>query len=731
MVNKTIIISNRLPVKIVEQDGEYLLSPSEGGLATGLGSVYKKGNNIWVGWPGLEIPEERQEEVSRQLAELNLIPVFLTADEINLYYEGFSNEVLWPVFHYMVTYANFEQVYWDSYQCVNHKFRTVVNAYLEEGDTIWIQDYQLLLLPELIRATKPKVTIGFFQHIPFPSYEIFRIIPWREELLSGMFGADLIGFHTFDDVRHFLNAASRLSLAKVSDNVITYKDRQVVVESFPMGIDAARFEQLTDDAVVAEHISSLQETMPGCKLILTIDRLDYSKGILQRLLAYELLLQTYPEYTDKLSLYMIVVPSRDTVPRYKELRDQVDQLVGNINARFRTLSWLPVHYFYRSFPVEFLSALYSTADICLVTPMRDGMNLVSKEYVASRADNTGVLILSEMAGASKELNDALIVNPNNIGEVMRAIVQAINMPVEEQKMRMSGMRDIVKKFNIHHWVRNFMDKLTEVKQMQESLLTKYAVKAVREQIRLDYEKAGDRYIFLDYDGTLVGFQGDIDKASPDEEIYTILRQLSTDPANKVVIVSGRRHETLEEWFGHLQLDLIAEHGAWQKHYGQGWNSLPLLTDRWKQEVRTVLDTYTDRTPGSFTEDKSYSLVWHYRKTEEGLGELRANEIFNHLKSAVTDKGLQMMPGNKVIEFKNIEVNKGKATLAWLYGSHPDFIIAFGDDHTDEDIFKALDPKAYTIKVGSNISAARYYLRNFEEVREFLKMLAETTRNSSE
>jgi len=546
-----------------------------------------------------------------------------------------------------------------------------------------------------------------------------------------MFGADLIGLHTFDDVRHLLNAASRLSIAKVSDNVITFKDRQIVVESFPMGIDAARFEQLTSDTVVGEHMSSLQETMPEGKLILTIDRLDYSKGILQRLLAYELLLQTHPEYVGKLSLYMIVVPSRDTVPRYKELRDQVDQLVGNINARFRTVSWLPVHYFYRSFPVEFLSALYNTADICLVTPMRDGMNLVSKEYVASRADNTGVLILSEMAGASKELNDALIVNPNNIGEVMRAIVQAINMPVEEQKLRMSGMREMVKKFNIHHWVRNFMDKLTEVKQMQESLLTKYAVKAVREQIGWDYAKAKDRYIFLDYDGTLVGFNGDIDKASPDEELYRILRQLSADPANKIVIVSGRRHETLEEWFGQLQLGLIAEHGAWQKHYGKEWDCLPLLTDRWKQEVKTVLDTYTDRTPGSFTEDKSYSLVWHYRKVEDGLGELRANEIFNHLKIAVTDKGLQMMPGNKVIEFKNIEVNKGKATSAWLYGSHPDFIIAFGDDHTDEDIFKALDPDAYTIKVGSNISAARYYLRNYEEVREFLKMLAETTRNSSE
>jgi trehalose 6-phosphate synthase/phosphatase len=724
MMNKTIIVSNRLPVKIVEENGEYLLSPSEGGLATGLGSVYKKGNNIWIGWPGIEVPEERQQEVTEKLAELNLIPVFLTPDEINLYYEGFSNEVLWPVFHYMVTYANFEQTYWDFYQNVNNKFKDVVTSQLSEGDTVWVHDYQLLLLPELIRASQSHVVIGFFQHIPFPSYEMFRLIPWREELINGMFGADLLGFHTFDDVRHFLSAASRLSAAKVSNNVINYKDRQVVVEAFPMGIDADKFERLTYDSIVAEHVVSLKETMHGSKMILTIDRLDYSKGILQRLQAYELLLSAHPEYIGQLSLYMIVVPSRDTVAQYKELKDQIDQLVGNINARFRTLHWLPVHYFYRSFSVEFLSALYFTADICLVSPIRDGMNLVSKEYVASRADNTGVLILSEMAGASKELNDALIVNPNNIGEVMRAIVTALNMPVTEQKTRMSVMRRTVKKFDIHLWVKNFMDKLDEVKHMQESLLTNYAVKAIREQIRAAYTKAADRYIFLDYDGTLVGFNGDIDKASPDEELYSILQKLAADPANKVVIVSGRRHETLEEWFGHLKLGLIAEHGAWQKHDQQGWKSLPLLTDKWKQEIKAVLDIYTDRTPGSFTEDKSYSLVWHYRKAEEGLGELRANEIMNHLMATVAGHGLQMMPGNKVIEFKNVEVNKGKATLAWLYGHQPDFILALGDDHTDEDIFKALKPEDYTIKVGSNISAARYYLRNFVEVREFLKTLSE-------
>lgn len=725
MKNKTIIVSNRLPVKIVEVDGAYELSPSEGGLATGLGSIYKKGENVWIGWPGLDVPADRQDEVRKQLEELNLIPVFLTTEEINLYYEGFSNEVLWPVFHYMVTYAHYELDYWMFYQRVNQKFAAVVIDNVREGDTIWVHDYQLLLLPAMIREKEAHVTIGFFQHIPFPSYEIFRLIPWREEIINGMFGADLIGFHTFDDVRHFLSAASKIVLSKFADNVINFNDRQIVVESFPMGIDDEKYASLVSKTEVQENIKALKESFIDQKIILSIDRLDYSKGILQRLQAFELLLQNYPEYIERIDLYMIVVPSRDTVPQYKELREQIDQLVGNINARFRTLNWAPIHYFYRSFPIETLSALYNTADVCLVTPMRDGMNLVSKEYVASRSNNDGVLILSEMAGASKELNDALIVNPNNIVEIMHTIVKAICMPEWEQGNRMRSMRSVVKKFNIHLWVKNFMEKLKEVKEMQAALLTKYASSTIKEQIGRKYAESIDRYLFLDYDGTLVGFNSDIDKASPDEELYEILEGLTSDDLNRVVMISGRKHETLQEWFGHLKVDMIAEHGAWQKHYGEEWKSLPLLTDKWKHDVRSVLETYTDRTPGSFIEDKSYSLVWHYRKVEEGLGDLRAHEIISHLKVTVANKGLQLMPGNKVLEFKNIEVNKGKAAQFWLHGKNPDFILALGDDHTDEDIFKALPDEAYTIKVGGNISAANYYLRNPTDVRSLLKILTAT------
>ncbi|WP_411273414.1 bifunctional alpha,alpha-trehalose-phosphate synthase (UDP-forming)/trehalose-phosphatase [Daejeonella sp.] len=721
-MGKIIIVSNRLPVRLSEQKGEFTFSTSEGGLATGLGSIYQDGNNLWIGWPGTEIKETDQESIRQKLGEKSLIPVFLSKEEISEFYEGFSNEVLWPIFHYYAsTYMTFKDSNWDYYRRVNQKFCSAIMEVAEPGDTIWIHDYQLLLLPSLIRARHSDISIGFFLHIPFPSFEIFRLIPWRAELIEGLLGADLIGFHTFDDASHFVQAATRLLPVNSLSNTITIDDRTVAIESFPMGIDFNKYVSLTTSKSVQKQVEQLKDIFQNRRIILSIDRLDYSKGILQRIQAYELLLELYPQYTEKVAMHMIVVPSRDTVKEYKELKDIIDKRVGHINARYRTISWNPINYYYRSFPIETLSALYSYADVCLVTPIRDGMNLVSKEYVASRSQDTGVLILSEMAGASKELTDALIVNPSNIKSMTDAMVQALNMSVEEQKQRMKPMRQIVSKFNINHWVRIFMERLNEVKQLQLSMSTRHISDVTKLAIKKIYDKTSKRIIFLDYDGTLVGFQGDINAAIPDEELYQILEELWSDPANLVVVVSGRNYQKLEEWFGHTNLSLIAEHGAWQKHEGR-WESIPGLTDHWKQDIYSVLETYVDRTPGAFIEEKNYSLVWHYRKVEKRLGELRTNELVNNLRYLINDKGLQLLSGNKVLEIKNVEINKGKAALSMLQHNDFDFIMALGDDHTDEDVFKALPQNALTVKVGNNVSAARFYLRNYKEARGLLKAL---------
>jgi trehalose 6-phosphate synthase/phosphatase len=726
-MSKTIIVSNRLPVKITKNDGGYELSPSEGGLATGLGSIYKQNANIWIGWPGLEITDEKaQEKVTRQLAKLSLLPVFLSQEEINQYYEGFSNDVLWPVFHYYAsTYANYKQSNWDYYKKVNEKFKEAVLRIAKPGDTIWIHDYQLLLLPSLIRNEQPELSIGFFLHIPFPSYEMFRLIPWRAELMEGILGADLIGFHTFDDVRHFLNAATRILPVTSSANIITNGDHSIVVESFPMGIDEKKYASLPNDPEVIKNIELIKDSFKNTKLIISIDRLDYSKGILQRLQALEYLLQQHPEYLEQITFYMIVVPSRDTVPQYAQLHDQIDKKVGSINALYRTMEWTPIHYYYRSFPIEMLSALYYSADVCLITPMRDGMNLVSKEYVASRVNDDGVLILSEMAGASKELIDALIVNPNNTVEIADNIIKAINMPLEEQQRRMKQMRQMVIKFNVSHWVKIFLDKLKEVKQLQRSMQTRYVGFSTEQSIINRYAKTQKRILFLDYDGTLVDFKSNIELATPDKELYNILDQLTEDPANHVVLISGRKHENLEEWFDNRNIDLIAEHGSWFKKKNTSWHKLPGLSSQWKQDIYPILETYVDRTPGTFIEEKTYSLVWHYRKAQKGLGELRAGELMNNLKYLANDKGLQLLPGDKVVEVKNIEINKGKAALMLIDNDDYDFILALGDDYSDEDIFRALPDSSVTIKIGDSLSAAKFYLRTPTEARRLLKNLIES------
>ncbi|HEY8784273.1 MAG TPA: bifunctional alpha,alpha-trehalose-phosphate synthase (UDP-forming)/trehalose-phosphatase [Mucilaginibacter sp.] len=726
-MSKTIIVSNRLPVKVSKNEDEYTLSPSEGGLATGLGSIYKSENNTWIGWPGLEITgREDRDTVTAMLDKENLQPVFLSQEEINEYYEGFCNDVLWPVFHYYAsTYAYYKKSNWNYYKAVNEKFKEAILKAAKPGDTIWIHDYQLLLVPALVRAVMPDVSIGFFQHIPFPSYEMFRLIPWRSELLAGMLGADLIGFHTFDDVKHFLNAASRLLPVTASANVITHEERSVVIESFPMGIDEKKYASLPLKHKVQKQAELIKSTFKDCKLIISIDRLDYSKGILQRLQAFELLLQNHPEYKGTIALYMIVVPSRDSVSQYAQLRDEIDKRVGNINSIYRSIEWSPINYYYRSIPIEMLSALYSIADVCLVTPMRDGMNLVSKEFVASRINNDGVLILSEMAGASKELIDALIVNPNNAEEVCNAIINAINMPMDEQQKRMASMREIVTKFNISHWVKIFMDKLKEVKQMQRSMQTRHVSGATEQSIINRYQNTNKRIIFLDYDGTLVWFRSNIEQAVPDQELYDLLKDLTDDPANEVVLISGRKHENLSEWFGNSKIYLIAEHGSWFKQQHTSWHKISGLSDNWKHDIYPLLETYVDRTPGSFIEEKSYSLVWHYRKAQKGLGELRANELMNNLRYLAGDKGLQLLSGDKVLEIKNVEINKGKAALTLIEKNNYDFIIAFGDDFTDEDLFKALPDSAISIKVGGNLSAAKFYLRNPAEVR---KLIAGFTKN---
>jgi len=723
-MSRLIIVSNRLPVKLEEKEGEFNYKTSEGGLATGLGSIYKKNDNLWIGWPGMVVEEvEQQQTIESDLRKENMHPVFLTETEIKEFYEGFSNETLWPTFHYFNQYAIYEQTLWETYVEVNQKYCDEIVKQANPSDTIWVHDYQLLLLPSMLREKLPESTIGFFQHIPFPSYEVFRLLPWRKELLEGMLGSDLIGFHTYDDMRHFLSSVNRILGYGGMHGWINVGNRSLLVDSFPMGIDYEKYATVAGSEEVLKQEKSFRQKLAAEKIIISIDRLDYSKGIPQRLEAFELFLERYPEFHEKVTLVMQVVPSRDAVEKYKELKEEVDEMVGRINGKYSGIDWNPIQYFYRSYPLETISAFYRMADVALVTPMRDGMNLVCKEFIASKLDQKGVLILSEMAGASKELSDALLINPNDVNKIVDALYQALTMPLQEQQQHMASMQQTLKRYNIHHWVSMFTDRLSYVKIKQMSMETSYLDKPTFEEMCDSYETAGSRLIFLEYDGALVDYRAKPLMARPDDELMSLLERLSSSPKNRVVVVSAREKANMEDWLGHLNLDIIAEHGVWIKQRGAGWKTMMSLMDDWKSDIRLILELYIDRTPGSFFEEKEYSLVWHYRRVETGLGELRARELVNHLNFLASNSNLQVLDGQMAVEIKAQDVSKGKATVHWLNMYPHNFVLAVGDDWGDEEVFKAMPRNAYTIKIGNAYSVAKYHLDSPEEVRSMLEKLA--------
>jgi trehalose 6-phosphate synthase/phosphatase len=503
---KNLIISNRLPVQTENSNDSWTFTPTSGGLATGMKSVHQEGNSLWVGWPGISaagLTEANKIQIEQDLEKQRYCPVFLDEEELEHFYFGFSNKCLWPLFHYFVEYHDFDLKQWKYYIQVNQKFADKVIELLEDGDKVWIHDYQLLLCPQMIKEVKPEVTIGFFLHIPFPSFEIFRIFPKREQLLNGMLGADLIGFHTYDYERHFLSSVKRILNFEVNYNLVLHLGREIVVNTFPMGIDFEKFQLAATEnqkkdprksSKLKQEINTHKLENKG-KLILSIDRLDYTKGVINRLLAFERFLDLYPEYHVKTRLVMLAVPSRSKVAQYKKLKRQTDEIVGRINGKFATVNWTPVWYYYRSMDFENLIDLYVSSDVAMITPLRDGMNLVAKEYLATRINNDGVLILSELAGSSKELPQAVLVNPFDIDQLAQAIKTALEMPLEEQQERNQLLRKRVRRYNIDKWSSNFMQELEEVANRVSTSSIKIIDKQVSENIKNYYHKAEKKTSF--------------------------------------------------------------------------------------------------------------------------------------------------------------------------------------------------------------------------------------------
>jgi trehalose 6-phosphate synthase/phosphatase len=737
-VMRLVIVSNRLPFTVSFKDGAPQFRPSAGGLTTGLwGYLERKAADavdrldfVWMGWPGTTIPAENEAAVRAHAEQFKSNPIFLPEKNMDRFYLGFCNKTLWPLFHYFTMLTHYDEEHWQEYLNINRLFGEAVIRALQPGDVLWIHDYHLMLLPKLVRDKFPELPIGFFLHIPFPSWEIFRMLPrgWREEIIEGLLGSSLIGFHTHDYARDFLTSVLRTSGHEHQLGHLTLRDRLVNVDTFPMGVDFDRFAQAASSAETSLRVDELRQKCVGQKVIFSVDRLDYTKGLINRLSGYESFLKTNPQWHGKVVFIISVAPSRIGVDSYQAMKLELEQTVGRIVGDFGNVHWTPLVYQFRDLSFDEIVPLYRLCDVALITPLRDGMNLVAKEFVAARPDQTGVLILSEMAGAAKEMGEAIIINPFHRADFARALEQALTMPPEEQVRRNKLMQERLRRYNVVRWADDFVQGLLSTQRTEAArrarLLTGKAYASMVQQ----YRGAARRALLLDYDGTLVPFAQEPGLAVPDAELLQTLNQLGSDPANEVVIISGRLRQTLTEWFGALPVSIVAEHGVWLRNKNAEWRMLKAMTADWKERVRPILQLYVDRLPGALLEAKDFSLAWHYRRADPEQASQRAKELLDDLADYTRNIDVQVFEGNKVIEIRNAGVSKGSAGLEWLSAQNPDFVFAVGDDRTDEDLFRVLPANAVSVRVGMAKTAAKYYLNGPASVRRMLREMSEGNRD---
>jgi trehalose 6-phosphate synthase/phosphatase len=729
MEKRLFIVSNRLPLSIDEEKG---IQPVSGGLISSLESYAGKDTTnpfcdvFWVGVPGCSINSWNTYSKTLPAGPFTYLPVFVPTREYEEYYNGLSNSVIWPLFHYFPSYAEYHAEAFQSYLLVNQRFTETLQRYLRPGDVVWIHDYHLLPLAAMLRRAIPELTIGFFLHIPFPSFELFRLLPrkWQEELLKGVLGADLIGFHTMDYASHFLQSILSVLGLDNDRHIVQYGNRLVKVDVFPISIDFVKYNQAYDNPEVVLLRDKLLEQMKHRKIIFSVDRLDYTKGVQNRLKAFDYFLQQNIQYHNKVVFIMVIVPSRDTIPKYLERKKLIDELISNINSKTGNINWMPVIYQYNHLGFEEIMALYSACDLALITPLRDGMNLVAKEFVASRKDKQGVLVLSEMAGAARELTDALLINPNDNIEIAQKIREGLEMPLSGQQLRLENMQKRIATYDIHAWAEDFIGELGHIKQKQQSFQIQFMDEYSRRNMYDSYRKAANKLLLLDYDGTLVSFSSNPNEVVPEQRLLQLLHMLGETAGNDLYIISGRSSSWLESHFGQLPVNLVAEHGARYKWKDSDWITQVHANQDWKEKVQSIMEMYERRCANTFIEEKDFSMVWHYRNANADQGKLKAFELANDLQEHINNRNLQVLMGNKIVEVRQSGFNKGSFIKNVLNKMQYDFTLAVGDDKTDEDMFKALINRkgSFSIKVGTEASYAQYNLHTPQMVISLLEGL---------
>ena len=735
-----VIASNRLPIRLTISGDEVEVARSSGGLATALQAV--RGDAAWVGWPGTVVPPALEKRVAQRLARSNLHPVLLTAAEEEDFYNKVCNDTLWPLFHYFSDRLRITPEAWQRYVEVNERFADTIVAHCEPGGRVWIHDFHLMLVPAMLRRREPRLSIGFFLHTPFPSSEVYRLLPEREQLLRGVLGADYVSFQIGDYARHFRSSCLRILGVDSEPDWLEIDRRRVGIGVDPIGIDVEGFRSTLRDPETAHYLADLDRQYDGRKLILGVERLDYTKGIPHKLQAYERFLERDPSRARTTTMIQVLVPSRLESPEYRALRDEIELLISRINGRFGQPGSTPVEYIHRDVSKPGLVALYRRADVMMVTALRDGMNLVAHEFALCQSEPglpgrwRGALLLSELAGAAQVLPGALLVNPWDVEGVVEHLATALELPARERQRRLETMAKRVEHLDTRHWSEGFLTRLGRYSRRDRTIKRPPTVDAaITERLGRRFARARARTIVLDYDGTLREFEVHPDLAQPTPEIRKLLRSLAKLPGTDVHIVSGRRRRNLEQWFGRLPIHLCAEHGYLARAPGAEWRTLVDLDLSWLRPIERLLRRVAADVPGAHVERKSCSVAWHYRQAEPEYGSWRARELMNDLHQHLAGAPAEILVGHQVVEVRALGVDKG----VYVRSLFPDgkeathFVLGLGDDRTDHDLLDALPSGSVAGHVGGLLPSTKrtdgrredIHLVGPGEVRAFLRSLAES------
>ena len=721
---KLINVSNRLPVTVGAT-----IEKSSGGLASALEGIEKDYDFQWIGWAGGAVNDAAQRDrITEQLiAQFRYYPLFLTEEEERDYYNGFANTTLWPLLHYHSQFSGYEENWFDQYFAVNRRFAEAISDAASTADIVWIHDYHLMVLPTILREMRPDLRIGFFLHTPFPSYEIFRCHPKREQLLEGLLGADVIGFQTFGYLRHFRSTILRILGIESEISEIASEHHLTRIGVYPIGINSAKFLQEMRTQEYWKHLNEFRQAYQGKSVILNVERLDYTKGLPHKLNAIEEFLSGIDKKMRGAVVFIfIAVPSRTEVREYSDLLQEVERRVSQINGKYATLTNTPIHFMNKPIgSFSELCALYSLADVAMVTPLIDGMNLVAKEYIACQQEKDGVLILSEFAGAAQELPNALIVNPYNGSEVADSLHRALGLSDSEKEKMIQPMKERVLKYDARHWAKAFIGDLSaEVPEdnlpIETSALTRDAV--------MPLYTARKPAFFLDYDGTLAELKKKPTDALPDAQVKSLFDLMNHAKGPDIYLTSGRKREDMDQWFNEYSFNLIAEHGYYYKQVGRpDWEVFDPQADlTWKPQIVDVFQLYTGMTPGSFVEEKTSSVVWHYRNADPEFGSWKANQLVAELYEMLSNMPVVIHHGKKIVEISSIQINKGVVLEYFVRSRDYDAVLCAGDDETDESMFRLNDNRLITVKVGAGKeTAAQYRTASVSAFRSFLTELIES------